>query len=166
MKKWIMIMGIVFIAIFSLLIVQMNSSPMREEGMGNIGEGQVGDKGELTASEKKILDEKNVERTDLFSVGDYEGDAMATRSFNGERFFHTVTANISDPSEGKFYEGWLVDGSDFFSTGKMIKRQDQYYLEYFSDDDQRSFNNVVITEETEADGLDNNPEAHVLEGAF
>ena len=31
---------------------------------------------------------------------------------------------------------------------------------------QTEYNEVVITEETEANGLDGNPEIHVLEGSF
>lgn len=100
------------------------------------------------------------------AVGNYDGEGLATRSYLDGIFAHTVSANLNPPANGKFYEGWLVKGSDFFSTGKMNEQDGQYILEYTSDEDQRSFNEVVITEETEANGLDNNPEDHVLEGEF
>jgi hypothetical protein len=48
----------------------------------------------------------------------------------------------------------------------MIKKDQQYYLEYFNETDQSVYDLVVITEETIANGLDNKPEAHVLEGSF
>lgn len=73
---------------------------------------------------------------------------------------------MGDPEEGKFYEDWLVKGVSFFSTGKMKKDGDKYVLQYEVNENKSSFNNVVITEETEADGLDGKPEMHVLEGYF
>lgn len=107
------------------------------------------------------------ETAKLEAVGDYTGDGEATRSFEDGVFSHTVTADIGDPVEGKFYEGWIVKNGEFVSTGKLTKNNDgRYVLEFISDNDMSSYNNVVITEETEANGLDNKPEAHVLEGSF
>lgn len=99
-------------------------------------------------------------------VGDVSGTVKATRSTLDSEFQHTVTANIDDPAEDKFYEGWLVTGTDFFSTGKLEKNGEAYYLEYESAEDQSAYNEVVITLETLADGLDNKPEAHIFEGEF
>jgi hypothetical protein len=48
----------------------------------------------------------------------------------------------------------------------MVKEGNQYVLQFESQEDMSSYKKVVITEETEANGLDNNPEAHVLEGNF
>ena len=105
----------------------------------------------------------------LNPVGDYTGVGNASRIYEGGRFFHTATANIGDPPEGKFYEGWLVKQDPelaYISTGKMVKNGDTYYLEFMAETDAREYNEVVITEETEANGLDGNPEIHVLEGSF
>jgi hypothetical protein len=118
------------------------------------------------AEEEQAAEEEN---TNLVAVGGYDGTGLATRSFDGKVFKHTVEAEISDPGEGKFYEGWLVTQSpslSFFSTGKMEKEGDNYVLTYQDDEDKSDFNEVVITEETESQGLDGNPEAHVLEGEF
>ena len=106
-----------------------------------------------------------IEETDLFAVSNYTGDGTATRIFDDE-FNHTVTANIDDPADGKFYEGWLVTGTSFFSTGELIKEGNAFTLKYTSSEDQSAFNEVVITEETSANGLDGVPEDHVLEGEF
>ncbi len=103
---------------------------------------------------------------ELKAVGDYQGSALTTRSFLDGKFEHVVIADIKDPAPGKFYEGWLVDGSKFFSTGEMKKENGKYILTYTSNEDSRSFKSVVITEETLSDGLDNKPEKHVLEGEF
>lgn len=109
----------------------------------------------------------NVETIKLQAVGDYEGDGVATRSFENGRFKHSVEANIGEPAKGKFYEGWIVKSGGIVSTGKLAKASDRKYtLNFTSDKDMLEYNKVVITEETEASGLDNNPEAHVLEGSF
>jgi|GEM_PF-2192385 len=103
---------------------------------------------------------------EIKAVGKYSGNALATRSYLDGKFIHNVVANIADPTSGKFYEGWLVKGTSFFSTGKMEKINGQYALKYESDKDSRNYKKIVITEETEAQGLDGKPEAHVLEGEF
>lgn len=96
----------------------------------------------------------------------YAGTASATRSFLDGKFLHTVTMKTLDPAAGKFFEGWLVKGTAFFSTGKMIKDYDSYVLKYESGKDSRDYKKVVITEETTSQGLDNKPETHVFEGDF
>lgn len=109
---------------------------------------------------------KNQETTTLKAVGNYKGSATATRSTVDGIFMHEVTAKLDDPAEGKFYEGWLA-GPSVVSTGKMTKEADgTWSLIFRSNKDLSKHNQVVITEETEANGLDNNPEAHVLEGRF
>jgi len=115
--------------------------------------------------------EENIEIVDLPSVNERLGTAVATRVQN-DTYVHTVTAEVSDPLDGKFYEGWLVvkgaNPRDFFSTGAMEKNEDgKWTLRYESDrEDLDKYTFVVITEETLADGLDNNPETHIFEGLF
>lgn len=109
---------------------------------------------------------KNQETTTLKAVGNYKGSATATRSTVDGVFMHEVTAKLDDPAEGKFYEGWLA-GPSVVSTGKMTKEADgEWSLVFRSEKDMSKHTQVVITEETEADGLDNKPEAHFLEGSF
>lgn len=113
--------------------------------------------------------EVEVDVTSLEAVNNYDGSGKATRIFENGKFTHTVTANLDDPAEGKFYEGWLVTQTpelDFFSTGELTKSEDDYTLEYTADENLSQYNEVVVTEETEADGLDGVPEDHVLEGSF
>mgnify|MGYP001572747719 CR=1 FL=1 len=110
-----------------------------------------------------------VKLAELMAVGTYQGSGIATKSFDGKKFVHMLEASVSDPAEGKFYEGWLVDKQPtlrFFSTGRMIKQGDVYSLTFTADMDYPDYNDVVITEETESLGLDGKPEAHVLEGSF
>jgi hypothetical protein len=107
-----------------------------------------------------------IQNARLDAVGTYTGSGIAKSTYVDGEFVHTVNADIGDPAEGKFYEGWLVGSFGFVSTGKMVKEGDQYVLEFKSQEDMSSYKKVVITEETLADGLDNSPEAHVLEGKF
>ena len=107
----------------------------------------------------------------LEAKGPYDGSAKAVRGYNSnsKEFMHTLEADIADHPIGKFYEGWLVkkgSTTQFFSTGKLEKKDGKYLLEYLSDQDQREYNEVVVTEETEVSGLDGKPENHVFEGGF
>lgn len=105
----------------------------------------------------------------LNKVGDIEGTVKATRSFYDGKFTHTVEAKITNPPDGKFYEGWLVKSdpdTEFFSTGELMKTDGVYKLEYMAAEDKSDFNEVVITVETESQGLDGNPEEHIFEGVF
>ncbi len=107
-----------------------------------------------------------IEEADLIAVNNYKGTGVATRTISGE-YIHNVTANISAPAEGKFYEGWIVGPEGFISTGKLTQETEgSWSVVYVSNDNLASYNQVVITEETKANGLDNKPEAHVLEGKF
>lgn len=113
--------------------------------------------------------EVSVDTITIKAVGNYSGSGTATRIFTNGTFTHTVSANIEVPSTGKFYEGWLVNMSltpKFFSTGKLTKEGGVYKLTYTANKDYSNYNDIVITEESEASGLDGIPESHVLEGTF
>lgn len=108
------------------------------------------------------------EVTNLTSVGPIEGNGSgtATRQIKSGAFIHTITAEIPEPASDKFYEGWLVKGSEYFSTGKLSKKDNQFILDYQSPKDKTSYSRVVVTLETLSKGLDDIPETHVLEGSF
>lgn len=112
---------------------------------------------------------QKLESADLKAVSPYTGSGVATRSFDGNTFTHTVTADIGNPASGKFYEGWLVKNpatKEFFSTGKLKKEDGVYKLTFTASQNYPSHSEVVITEETSAKGLDGILEDHVLEGDF
>lgn len=106
----------------------------------------------------------------LVAIDPYSGSGSATRVFANGTFTHQVVAEIDDPAKGKFFEGWLVIPTtppQFFSTGKLTKNDSgQYILNFTASVDYSEYIRVVITEETEANGLDGVPEDHVLEGDF
>lgn len=110
-----------------------------------------------------------VETIQLKTVGNYTGKGTATRMFKNAKFTHTVTTTLGNPATEKFYEGWLVNMSKtppFFSTGKLENIDGTYELKYEANVDYSDYTMVVITEESEENGLDGVPEAHVLEGLF
>ncbi len=110
------------------------------------------------------------EQITLDAVDARGGTAVAERTLGGGELLHTVVADVSDPRPGKFYEGWLVQPNPlkFYSTGKMEKNAEgQYVLTYIrTEDEEARYPRVVITEETEANGLDGVPEVHIFEGNF
>lgn len=113
-------------------------------------------------------DNLEIKTTTLSAVGGYTGSGIATRSFDGQVFTHTVEADLDAPAEGKFYEGWLVIPSPFhfFSTGKLELSDGKYELIYTANKDYSDHPQVVITQETLANGLDGVSETHILEGSF
>ncbi len=75
-------------------------------------------------------------------------------------------ANLIEPENGDFYEGWLVrtDPFDFVSVGKAEKIGGMYSNFYSSKKDLTKYNFYVLTMETN----DGNPAPakHILEGIF
>lgn len=113
--------------------------------------------------------ENIIEKTtiDLVATSDFEGSSgTATREFDGTNFNHSIKATLPDPPAGKFYEGWLVNGDNFFSTGPLTKIGDTWELNFTAQLNYPDHVMVVVTEETQANGYDNIPETHVLEGDF
>lgn len=111
----------------------------------------------------------SVENISLKTVNGHKGTATATRSFSSGTFTHSAIATTADPAQGKFYEGWLVTKTSpvkFISTGKLTKASGTYSLNFTSTTNYSDYSQVVITEETSANGLDNKPETHVFEGDF
>lgn len=183
-KCWVAIKGVVYDASNNRL--WKNGTHTTSNGRANCGEDLTEALGQSPHG-KRVLDDlekigmlsatatqpapannnsANKETTTLSAVSPYTGSATATRSTDSAPFTHTVTAKLVDPAEGKFYEGWLA-GPSVVSTGKMTKEANgEWSLTFTSTDDLSKHNRVVITEETLADGLDNRPEAHVLEGSF
>lgn len=166
MKKIIIALVIVVLlsAVGALLLVNLNDN---DESTNVSSQPNSSTPISETTQEADEAEQQEIEEILLESVGDYSGDGAATRTISGE-YIHTVTANIGSPADGKFYEGWIVGGPDgFISTGKLEQETEGVWTVVFTaNEDKSAYNRVVITEETEANGLDNNPEDHVLEGRF
>lgn len=137
-----------------------------EDGMEKMEDSMEKDTTDSMEKEDVMTNNMSQEIT-LRSVDSRGGDAQAARIIKDGVFTHFATVNNIDPAEGKFFEGWLTTDSSFVSTGRMEKDEEgMWRLVYTSTKDLTMYNRVVITEETEADGLDNKPETHIFEGEF
>lgn len=157
MKNSIWVLAVVIVVVILFIIFGRGGAP---EPTSEQPTGQT----EMALYETEIAE--------LKAIAPFSGDGQATRLITAEEFSHIVIANLADPPPGKFYEGWLVDKDPnlrFFSTGRLNIEQDRYTLTYVVGSGEREFsefNSVIITQETEANGLDGVPEDHVLEGSF
>lgn len=110
---------------------------------------------------------EDTEKAQLEDVSGGDASGIATRSYENGGFSHVVLADLPDPEEGFFYQGWLVRGAiedkDFISTGKMVLVKGGYLLEFESDIDFSEYEGVVISLEKIDD---KEPEKHILEGQF
>lgn len=106
---------------------------------------------------------EDVERAELTAVAGADGSGIATRKFETGVFTHTVLADLPEPEAGTFYEGWLVKGLSFISSGEMRIAKGGYLLDFTSSVDYSDYNKVVITLEKVDD---KKPETHILEGSF
>lgn len=78
---------------------------------------------------------------------------------------HQVIArNMPELTNDDFYEGWLVRGDQFFSTGEMKKEGDDYVLYWVNHLNDTPFRKIVIT--LEPRDYNDLPADHILEGEF
>lgn len=105
---------------------------------------------------------EDVESVELKDVSGGSSKAIATRKFENGTFTHAVLADLPDLDKG-FYEGWLVAGDKYISTGKLRIAKGGYLLEFSSAIDYSDYPKVVITKELIDDQT---PETHILEGSF
>lgn len=100
------------------------------------------------------------------SGGSGKGTAFVLRK-NGKLYF-TASATLPDPTNGAFYEGWLVKkGStpvQLVDIGKFDKKQDGSYEDsYSSGNTYDGYDFVVVTWE-QGQVNAQNPGKHILEG--
>ena len=101
----------------------------------------------------------------LIDVTSSTSSGLAKSNFeNNEYNFYATLANLREPINGDYYEGWLVrkDPFGFVSTGKIEKIGGEYINLYKSNMDLSDYNLYVVTME-ENDG-NSSPAKHILEG--
>ena len=92
---------------------------------------------------------------------------LAKANFEDNQYsFYSTLANLMEPINGDYYEGWLVkkEPFGFVSTGKIEKIGGEYINLYKSNMDLRDYNLYVVTME-ENDG-NSAPAKHILEGVL
>ncbi len=103
------------------------------------------------------------------TLSDISGGTGTGKAFilrKGAKLYFTAGGNLTDPTTGTFYEGWLtVKGANppkFVDTGKLTKQKDgSWEVSFSSDNLYEGYDMVVITSEKVDD---QKPEKHILEG--
>ena len=97
------------------------------------------------------------------------GDAIAngvgqSHWYKDGRFVHTISVNINIAPDGYFYEGWLVNGEEVISTGRLTNNfgDTRYALQFEADEDLTGYTKVIITLEKDDGNIA--PDVRVAEG--
>ncbi len=112
---------------------------------------------------------EDVDKVELKDVTGGTASGIATRKFENGKFELSILSDLSDPTEGKFYQAWLVKGNEgeegytTVSLGKLILAKGGWILNYNSKTDYRENGRVLVSLEKV---LDKNLEAKVLDGKF
>jgi hypothetical protein len=166
MKRRDIVIGIVLLAVLvgALYLRNRNRTPEEmvvPETLSSIEE-QMEDRFKVDIPE-------DVDKAELKALEGKDGSAIATRNFEDGKFAHEVLADLPEPENGSFYEGWLVKGEEgdedfsLVSTGKMRIAKGGWVLDFSSSTDYSDHNKVMISLEKTAD---NSPEEPFLEGSF
>lgn len=136
----------------------------------------MAEKNSMMGSNSMMKDKENImmmamqdtssKKGDLKDVSGGTGTGKAFVLRKDGKLYFTASANLPDPKDSTFYEGWLVKkGSNpvqFEDTGKLEKQKDgTYEVSYSSDNTYEGYDFVVVTWEKVDD---QKPEKHILEG--
>lgn len=93
------------------------------------------------------------------------GSGEASRSVVPGRFVLTVTAELPDPGQGKFYQVWLIRPTSAaqFAAGQLKQSGNRWVLTLDQTRDASAYSNVMVTLETVDD---QKPETKILTGSF
>ncbi len=160
MKRRDIVIGLIVVV---LLVSAIYLIRRRSEQTPVISETTTGETEEKIEETFRLDIPEDIEKAELKDVTGGTATGIATREFVNGVFTHSVLVDLPDPEPGYFYEGWLVKGDKFFSTGKMRIAKGGYLLEYDSHVDYSDYGKVVITLEKVFDAT---PEKHILEGTF
>lgn len=132
------------------------------------------DKGSVEVDEDLVTDmDEDLEydlSAGLLAVDGSEASGLALAGFDQKSYYYNLKAtfaNLPDPAEGFYYEGWLVrtgTSPSVISTGKVKKEGEKYVNRYVSETDLSDYGSYVLTLEPN-DG-DPAPATHVVEGDF
>ena len=115
---------------------------------------------------KTLRSNASSEQANLVAVDGSDSSGSAYRLIEGNKLYHFVRATLPELVGDNKYEGWLVQSSPlkFFSTGIMqLNENNEWVLEYESNEEFSTYLQVVITLETKVDAI---PEKHIIEGSF
>lgn len=111
--------------------------------------------------------ERQPETVTLSPFENFSGEAEATREYLNKNFKLSIKAKINNPAPEKFYEVWLAK---YFPYGSLLsvgvlKKEGLYYrLNYSSPVNKFFYNKIIISEESQENGLDGKIEKKVFIG--
>ena len=162
----------------------VNSQPLAKpdsEMMAMMESGQLGSDGQSqTLSQQQVVSLAEIiydyfgQLTDVtqaktirgvMTAGNASGGARAT--FYDDTYYLLATfANVPEPQNGDFYEGWVVrkEPFDFISTGPVVVIDGAMVNGYVSKQDLTDYNFYVLT--LEPDDGNPAPADHVVEGTM
>lgn len=97
---------------------------------------------------------ENTNSIELKDISGGNGRGLATNK--------EILADIEDPIESHFYEGWLENNGQLISLGKLESAKGGWLLDY-DGTKYPSYKNIIVSLEKK---FDNNIEKKVLEGSF
>ena len=103
----------------------------------------------------------DVEKTELKDVSGGTGSGIATRKLQSNLYTYTFLVDLPDPSDGLFYEAWIVKDNENISLGKLVVAKGGWMIE--SQTRSLDYNTVIVTEEKV---YDKSPEKKLLEAQF
>ena len=112
---------------------------------------------------------EDVDKAELKDVSGGNASGLATRKFVNSTFELAILADLPQPQSGNFYQGWIykkdLTGSvaDMISIGQLSLVKGGYMLDYKTTTDRSDYANIFVSLEVT---FDQNPEKHILEGAF
>ena len=101
----------------------------------------------------------------MTETGEHRANGVTqAHQFEDGYYLHTVTLNIDPAEDGYFYEGWLVNGDEYISTGHLSNYfgDVRHSLRFEANEDYTQYTKVVMT--LEPDDGNPAPAAHVAEG--
>lgn len=108
-------------------------------------------------------------KTDLSDVSGGSQMGIATKDRDNGQNVYTIIANLNDPQQGYFYQGWLVRGNlgesnyDLVNLGRLTSGKGGWIVSYSTTNDLSDHKSVWVTLESFST---NTPHQHVLEGSF
>lgn len=141
-------------------------SPVIDESIPSQTQQQAQDNNQTSQPAQPVSERTKVATAELRAVGEFTGSGTAERWEQDGLYMLEVIAELDQPPEGRFYEGWIV-GPSVISTGMLTDEgSGQWSNSFQSGESLFSYNKIIITLETSANGLDDIPEDHALEGSF
>jgi|GEM_PF-1647603 len=115
----------------------------------------------------QAMESADPEKAYLFDPNSETANGLAKRAFAMGKFVHTINIDLPDLKEGETYEGWLVKGDKsektVVCTGKLLNLNNEYFLVFETDQDLRSFEDIIVTKQAASES---GPGKTVAQGKF